>query len=736
MTLALLDLSRAARALSAPEASRPRAVRVAVLALLALVAVATGVTCASAQVRSYSWEETTGVRKPDAPKAPDNAVEETESGVAAPRTKPATPAGGGRAISDDELRRMIESERRRLESAEPAALPADQEFFAQAQQIVAESDRTDSAGKEAGPNAPHAGGPEASPHLIDAGHRLWRISEDVTNRVTYVAVSLSILLFLVAILLWYLGIFTTGQFANPVMIFNRAAISFVLLLSTPLIMSAVDELGVGAAKTIDYSFSSGGGPVSSTQEVFRKLAAGMANHSEDYTAQTLAKDTGASFIFGLGWLSATFFYMILRAIWEFVWIALKIAAPLAAMSYMISADFGGGIFKAWLKSVLCIGSWPIGWALIFGMINAGIEDFSRTAPGTLYQVAWLCYLLAFLIMAVPALVTAFWSGSAVDGVLTGFGAGIASSAVAGGIGGVGGMLRNALPGPLAGAADMVGAAAGSTLGMGMSVMDASKYGSIPKFGKANNAWNPADHGAMGTAAVGALAIPQILAHAGGTGDAVSSKLGLPPPQAGAGHPPSITEPGKPGAGLPTAADPSTGGATGAVVPSAGSASGKAAASAPSAGVADPGGAAGVYRELLSSTGQTPHGELGRNASDPRGVGVDDQSGNRVHAGDTARYAPKAGVLADGHYYQGTVTGFSNEDAAHRHPIMQAREFDASGSAVSGVQQIHATDWNGSGDNKGHLVAAAGAGAPTDSTGASVPTVGDGVVVGSRRGGPL
>lgn len=739
MTNATFELSRAARATRAQVASRPLATRVAVLASFALCAVLAFASEAAAQVRNYSWEETTGVRKPDEPKPAEAAPEPASAAAQSPRRPRAGEAAGGQTLSEDELRRMIEVERRRLESEKPAAKPADQEFFEEASRIIAESDRADSAAKEAGPNAPAAGGPTASPHLIDAGHRLWRISEAVTDQVTYVAVSISILLFLVALLLWYLGIFTTGQFANPVLLFNRAAISFVLLLATPMIMSAVDALGVGAAKTIDYSFSSGAGPVSSTKEVFRKLAAGMANHSEDYTHQTLIEDGTSSVIFGLGWISATFFYMILRAIWEFVWIALKIAAPLAAMCYMVSEEFGGGIFKAWLKSVLCIGTWPVGWAIIFGMINAGIDDFSRTAPGTLYQVAWLCYLLAFLIMAVPALITAFWSGAAVDGILTGFGAGVANAAASGGIGGVGGMLRNALPGPLAPAADMFGAAAGHTLGSGMEVMSsAGRGGHIPNLGKASNAYSPGELGAMGAAAVGAYAAPKIFAHAGGAGDAVAKSLGLSPAAPGSPHPP------------PTAATGGAAGAGGATAPPAASPGGAASAGAPPSGQAAAGGASspatqpggatggspeGFFNDFLKSAGVAPAGELGRNANDPRGVGVSDASGNRVHAGDTARYAPKAGVLADGHYYQGTVSGFSREDAAHRHPIMAAREYDASGNAVSGVQQIHATDWNRTSGNYGHLVSAAGAATAGEPEKPPTQTVGPGVVVGTQAGGP-
>jgi len=93
------------------------------------------------------------------------------------------------------------------------------------------------------------------------------------------------------------------------------------------------------------------------------------------------------------------------------------------------------------------------------------------------------------------------------------------------------------------------------------------------------------------------------------------------------------------------------------------------------------------------------------------------------------------VLADGHYYQGTVSGFSREDAAHRHPIMAAREYDASGNAVSGVQQIHATDWNRTSGNYGHLVSAAGAATAGEPEKPPTQTVGPGVVVGTQPGGP-
>lgn len=104
MTNANFELSRAARATRAQVASRPRAARVAVLASCALLAVAAFASGAAAQVRNYSWEETTGVRKPDEPKSPEAAPEPDTARQPAAR-RSAGESAAGRTLSEDELRR-------------------------------------------------------------------------------------------------------------------------------------------------------------------------------------------------------------------------------------------------------------------------------------------------------------------------------------------------------------------------------------------------------------------------------------------------------------------------------------------------------------------------------------------------------------------------------------------------------------------------------------------------------
>jgi hypothetical protein len=670
------------------------AIRRSGAAFLLVPVLAVVVSARQAQVQQYDWREATGVAQ-------------AESGeVVEPAEEVPRPAEGERPFTSAEIDALVAAERERLDAEHLRESPfAPAEKFARDAEAIAEEARSGRRSEIATPTADF----DPAAELIDAGARLERVGDEVAEKMTLVAKSVSILLFLVALILWYSGIFTTGQFSNPVTLIGRAAVAFVLLVGAPFIMSSLESLCGGAAQAIDSTFvyADTDGGASALREVYRKIGQGIEKHWEDYNAQTLRADDEAGNFVETSWRIATMFYLILRAVWDFLWIGLRIVAPLSAVAFMISADFGGKIFSAWVRNVLNVASWPIGWAIVYGLMNAGIDDWARTDPGTLYQIAFLCYMLALLVLSVPVLVSLFWNGEGVAGMLTNFGTGLADGFLRTGIASFGGAF------PSLGLASEAG---GNTALQAWE--QASALGGIGSRGHASSrlGHNAYSSGGREASTGGGLqkGLAGLFALAQGRSDLADRLLrdaGLPDsPSRGASVAGEQSD-----ATRHDETTPSSSGETGKVArdparSTTRSAPSDRAATSPDANDHAQGvGATGQGTSAIERVRARPFDlsgiaerwganvspeDLGRTRIDPRGESVRDVDGNRLYIGDHARIVSAGGDGDSTSRFDGKVVGFRKDREGYRVPVLHGHEVAEDGHRIGPEQEIVANEWHG------------------------------------------
>jgi hypothetical protein len=685
--------------------------RVAVAGAVLAIVAAFG-DAGRAQVKPYDWRETTGVSTPVV-----QGHEARESADTAP------PAPVERPLTSEEIDALVEAERTRSKNASvPRESPfSPTEQFAREAQAIAD-DSTSELEARRKTASDRTAAPALSAELIDAGARLDRIGTEVGGRVTLVAKSVSVLLFLVALLLWYTGIFTTGQFSNPVMLLGRAAVAFVLLVGTPFMMASLEALCAGAARAIDDTFSGAGadGGSSAITEIYRKVGRGIETHWEDYDAQTLRADDAAGEFVQTSWRIATMFYLILKAVWDFLWVVLRIVAPLSAVAFMINAEFGGRIFSAWLRNTLNVASWPIGWAIVFGLMNAGVDDWARTEPGTLYQIAFLCYMLALLVVSVPVLVSLFWNGEGVSGMLANFGTGVADGFLRAGLTSAGGALPALGFGTEASGAMALDAWEHAT-SLGGAASRSHGFGHMGRNAHTGG-WNrngvPSAGGSLQTNLAGLLALAsgrreigeRLLEKAGF--DAGSTPRGTEPglsPHAenlSTGDPPAVHDPCRAG-GLPdgarsrgreaiaveraSASSPrEESPVPDVVLPSVPSGSGGSTRTGP---VSEPDAPREDPLGISARWGASVRAEdFGRSHLDPRGESVVDAGGRRVYVGDSVTTKLESGGSGAPSTFSGRVLGFRKDENGHRVPVVRGHEIDDESHIVSGERDLVVGDW--------------------------------------------
>jgi len=637
------------------------------------------------EVRPYDWRETTGIPKQPPPVPGTVELEATEA----------------RPLSRSDIEALLERERRarEVDGAPPTESPfASQEEFAHEAETIAKRAEEARAARSEREAQAIAAASDPSSELIDAGGRLDRVGDEVANKVALVAKAVSILLFLVALLLWYSGIFTTGQFSNPITLFSRAAIAFVLLVGTPTIMAALGDLGTGAAKTIDatFSYSDGETGASAIQEVYRKIGMGIEKHWEDYNAQTLRADDSAGDFVQTSWRLATMFYLIFRAIWDFLWVALRIVAPLSAVAFMINAEFGGRVFATWLRNVLNVACWPIGWSIVFGLMNAGVDDWARTDPGTLYQIAFLCYMLALLVVSIPALVTMFWNGEGVAAMLGNFGTGMADSFLRTGIASTGGAIPS-----LGLGSDAMGSLAMQSWDQATALGSVGARAHMPWLA-GRGARGGTGHGAgetptgMQAGLVGLFAMSRGNTELGarlmkGAGLPVDSEAATEPSADGAKVEDSNSsraryeENGEEGRRPGPAANESA--SRPSPTPQ------RAVESAPSAESPAPADTSiGSVAKVATRWGlDVSPVDFGRSLTDTRGASVRDANGQRVYIGDVARIDGERSGISNGAFV-GHVTGFQKSEDGDRVPVLVGHDVDANGAPEGREREIVVTNW--------------------------------------------